>query len=71
MRPSNHHTSHPFDNYVSVVIATDVHNHITIGGANGAVQWIDVKFLLFYILTDNIQYCGKVKQMANHHQQGI
>ena len=50
MRPSSHYASNPFDNYVSVVIATDVYNHITIGGVNGAVAWTDVKDRLLYCL---------------------
>ena len=50
MRPSNHYVSHPFDNYVSVVIATDVYNHITLGGVNEAVVWTDVKNMLLYCL---------------------
>ena len=50
MRPSSHYASHPFDNYVSVVIATDVYSHITLGGVNEAVVWTDVKYMLLYCL---------------------
>ena len=41
MRPSNHYVSHPFDNYVSVVVATDVYDHILIS-VNNRVEWIHV-----------------------------
>ena len=47
MRPSSHYASHPFDNYVSVVAATNVSSYITISGRKlaEAVEWIPVSTL--------------------------
>ena len=47
MRPSSHYASHPFDNYVSVVAATNVSSYITISGRklSDAVEWIPVSTL--------------------------